>query len=62
MVKINSIFSIISIMLGLYIINGAFAWISMPNFILDIGQWITVIAGIVLIIYGLLSFKKKSQQ
>jgi len=49
-------------MLGLYIINGAFAWISMPNFILDIGQWITVIAGIVLIIYGLLSFKKKSQQ
>jgi len=63
MVKISAIFSILSIILGLYIINGTFAWISMPNFILDIGQWITAVAGIFLVFYGLTSmFKQKQTQ
>jgi len=58
--KIGVIVAFISIILGLYIINGAFAWLTMPDFILKIGQWITAIAGIILIIWALLYLYKKA--
>ena len=44
---------ILSLVLGLYLLNGAFKWFKLPDQIVLIDNWIAAAAGALLIIYGI---------
>jgi len=61
MVKAGSIISLISIILGLYVVNAEFVLLDLGP-IFNYGKWISLTAGISLLLWGLwFLLKKKSQ-
>ena len=44
---------IVYLIFGLYFINSAFSFITLPEFFDNIDKWITLVAGILLIIGGI---------
>jgi len=50
MVKLGFIVSLIYILLGAYLLNLAFSFVTVPEMILGLEKWILVIAGIFLIL------------
>jgi len=56
----KSIFGIVEIILGAYLLNSFFKWVVIPASISVIDRWITLISSIIIIIVGLLTVFKKT--
>ena len=51
--KANVIWVIIYLVFGVYFINSSFSFIIMPDFILNIEKWITLVGGFLILIGGI---------
>ena len=62
MKKWGTIGFLIYVILGLYFINFAFSFVTLPGFILEINKWIFFVGGVLIIFAGLTHLIKKGKK
>ena len=58
--NIKPILGVIELILGVYLLNNFFNWVTIPAFILVKENWILLVCAIILIILAFLTFIKKT--
>lgn len=58
MLKTRGLIFLIYFVIGLYLLNSAFEFITLPGFTEEIGKWITAIAGVLVILGGITFWKR----
>jgi len=56
----KTVFGVIELILGAYLLNGFFKWLAIPTSFAVIDKWIYLISAIILLIFGLLTLFKKT--
>jgi len=62
MKKWGTIGFLIYVALGLYFINFAFSFVTLPKFVLEINKWIFFVGGVLIFIGAINSLKKKRKR